>query len=79
MVANWVVLLRGLPGEIAVTQSWLNANHIPTLVRNADLHGTMMELLVPADKLVQAKELLSVFRSSAVAEETEEHGSDWDE
>ncbi len=78
-MANWVVLLRGLPGEIAVVQSWLNANHIPTFVRNTDLHGVAMELLVPADKLAQAKELLAAFHSSAVAEETEEHGSDWDE
>jgi hypothetical protein len=54
-MSQWTVLMRGLPGEIAVVQSWLNANEIPTITRTAEVHSSVMELLVPVDKVARAK------------------------
>jgi hypothetical protein len=77
-MSQWTVLMRGLPGEIAVVQSWLNANEIPTITRTAEFHSSVMELLVPADKVARAKELLAAISHSQHAHDDEARG-DWDE
>jgi len=78
-MAGWVILLRGLLSEIAAVQSWLNANRIPTLVRNADMHGSLMELLVPTDKVAVAKELLAALMPLPTEEHEDHRGGEWDE
>jgi hypothetical protein len=77
-MSQWTVLMRGLPGEIAVVQSWLNANEIPTITRTAEVHSSVMELLVPVDKFARAKELLAAISHSQHAHDDEARG-DWDE
>jgi hypothetical protein len=77
-MSQWTVLMRGLPGEIAVVQSWLNANEIPTITRTAEVHSSVMELLVPVDKVARAKELLAAISHSQHAHDDEARG-DWDE
>jgi hypothetical protein len=77
-MSQWTVLMRGLPGEIAVVQSWLNANEIPTITRTAEVHGSVVELLVPVDKVARAKELLAAISHSQHAHDDEARG-DWDE
>jgi hypothetical protein len=77
-MSQWTVLMRGLPGEIAVVQSWLNANEIPTITRTAEVHSSVMELLVPVDKVARAKELLVAISHSQHAHDDEARG-DWDE
>jgi hypothetical protein len=77
-MSQWTVLMRGLPGEIAAVQSWLNANEIPTITRTAEVHSSVMELLVPVDKVARAKELLAAISHSQHAHDDEARG-DWDE
>ncbi len=77
-MSQWTVLMRGLPGEIAAVQSWLNANEIPTIARTAEVHSSVMELLVPVDKVARAKELLAAISHSQHAHDDEARG-DWDE
>jgi len=77
-MSQWTVLMRGTAGEIAEVQSWLNANEIPTITRTAEVHGGIVELLVPADKFARAKELLAAISHSQHAHDDETRG-DWDE
>ncbi len=75
---QWIVLLRGLPSEVAPVQAWLNANNIPTLTRTIAGVGGIVELLVPDDKVSAAKELLSAISQHSHHDESETRG-DWDE
>ncbi len=77
-MSQWTVLMRGTAGEIAVVQSWLNANEIPTITRTAEVHGGIVELLVPVNKVARAKELLAAISHSQHAHDDETRG-DWDE
>jgi len=77
-MSQWTVLMRGRPSEIAAVQSWLNANEIPTISRTAEVHGNIVELLVPADKVARAKELLAAISHSQYAHDDEVKG-EWDE
>lgn len=74
---RWVVLLRGLPSEIAPAQALLNAHQIPTIMRTIVEIGGVMELLVPDDKVLDAKELLSAI--SQTSHEEDEARGEWDE
>ncbi len=74
---RWVVLLRGSPSEVAPAQAFLNAHGIPTHTRTIIEIGGMMELLVPDDKVADAKELLSAI--SHAAHEDDEVRGEWDE
>ena len=77
-MSQWTVLMRGRPSEIAAVQSWLNANEIPTISRTAEVHGNIVELLVPADKVARAKELLAAISHPQHAHDDEVRG-EWDE
>ncbi|GBC98362.1 hypothetical protein HRbin17_00871 [bacterium HR17] len=57
-MSEWMVVLTGLPSEIAAAQSWLNANGVPTFVRDADPYTGTKSLLVPASQLDRARKLL---------------------
>lgn len=74
---RWIVLLRGLPSEVTPIQALLNAHEIPTLTRTIAGVGGIMELLVPDDKVSDAKELLSAI--SQTTHEDDEGRGEWDE
>ncbi len=74
---RWVVLLRGLPSEVTPVQALLNAHQIPTLTRTVVEIGGIMELLVPDDKVSDAKELLSAISHTSHTED--EARGEWDE
>ncbi|MFN3420433.1 MAG: hypothetical protein ACK40X_01735 [Armatimonadota bacterium] len=74
---RWIVLMRGLPSEIVPVQAFLNAHQIPTLSRTIMEVGGVMELLVPDDKVSDAKELLSAI--SQTSHEYDEARGEWDE
>lgn len=74
---RWIVLLRGLPSEVAPVQALLNAHEIPTLTRTIVEIGGVMELLVPDDKFADAKELLSAI--SQTSHEDDEARGECDE
>ncbi len=74
---RWIVLLRGMPSEVAPVQALLNAHEIPTLTRTIAEIGGVMELLVPDDKVSDAKELLSAISHTSHTED--EARGEWDE
>ena len=63
-MSDWVELMTGLIGEVTVVQSWLNANGIPTFVRDAYPYTGNKTLLVPASKLAQARHLLRLLATA---------------
>jgi len=63
-VSEWVTLLTGLPSEVTAVQSLLNANGIPTFTMQADPYTGTMNLLVPASKAEEARQLLQQFEPS---------------
>ncbi len=74
-MSDWVEILRGLPGEVTAAQSWLQANGIPTFLRDADPHTGRKSLLVPSQQMAKAKHLL-VSLSGTIPSEGEEHGTE---
>lgn len=74
---RWIVLLRGSPSEVTPVQAFLSAHEIPTLTRTMVEIGGVMELLVPDDKVSDAKELLSAI--SQTPHEYDEARGEWDE
>lgn len=72
-MSEWVEILRGLPGEVTVAQSWLQANGIPTFLRDADPYTGMKALLVPSRQMAKAKDLLVSLLGTMTPEEGEEH------
>ncbi len=75
-MSDWVELITGLLSEVSVAQSWLNANGIPTFVRDADPYTGTKTLLVPSSKLAQARHLLRVLATAPHDGEEEQWTSD---
>lgn len=70
-MSDWVEILRGFLSEVTPAQSWLQANGIPTFVRDTSPEMGIKSLLVTRQHAAKARQLMASLSTMA---ELSEHG-----